>query len=243
MRRQAIKQAIKVDVYMDIMNSSSDRRFNMKEPNTKDKILDSAEYLFANKGLKDTSVRDITSHANVHLAAVNYHFNTKDGLLRALVERRLKPLNRQRQELIDKYENRFGQGSVAVESVLYELIAPAIKMCFEAPDFLKIAGQIVSHPDEETYTIYLSNFNELFTRVKDVMVFPLPHISEEELMWRIHFVIGSIIHTCTNHSGLSLLSHGVCEMNVQEEMVNRLISFCAAGLKADKYSPANEEDQ
>ena len=237
------RQGIKVDVYMDVMNSSSDRRFNMTEPNTKDKILDSAEYLFANKGLKDTSVRDITSHAKVHLAAVNYHFNTKDGLLRALVERRLKPLNQQRLELLDKYENRFGQGSVAVESVLYALIAPAIKMCFEAPDFLKITGQIVSHPDEETYTIYLSNFDELFTRVKDVLVFSLPHISEEELMWRIHFVIGSTIHTCTNYSGLSVLSHGVCEMNDQEEIVNTLISFCTAGLKADKYSPANEEDE
>lgn len=238
-----IRQAIKVDVYMDIMNSRSDRKFNMTEPNTKDKILDSAEYLFANKGLKETSVRDITSHANVHLAAVNYHFNTKDGLLRALVERRLKPLNRHRLELLDKYENRFGQGSVPVESVLHALIAPAIKMCFLAPDFLKIAGQIVSHPDEETYTIYLSNFEALFTRVKDVLAPSLPHISEEELMWRIHFVIGSVINTCTNHSGLSVLSHGVCEMNDQEGIVRKLISFCAAGLKAGKYSPANEEDE
>jgi len=237
------RQAIKVDVYMDIMNSRSDRRFNMTEPNTKDKILDSAEYLFANKGLKETSVRDITSHANVHLAAVNYHFNTKDGLLRALVERRLRPLNQKRLELLDKYEKRFGQGSVPVESVLHALIAPGIKMCFETPDFLKIAGQIVSHPDEETYKIYLSNFEVLFTRVRDILVFSLPHISQEELMWRIHFVTGAVIHTCTNHTGLSVLSHGVCEMNDQEEIVNKLILFCAAGLKADKYSPVNKEDE
>jgi AcrR family transcriptional regulator len=237
------RQAIKVDVYMDVMNSRSDRRFNMTEPNTKDKILDSAEFLFAIKGLKETSVRDITSHADVHLAAVNYHFNTKDGLLRALVERRLTPLNLKRLELLDKYENRFGQGSVPVESVLHALIAPGIKMCFEAPDFLKIVGQIVSHPDEEIYTIYLSNFEELFTRVKDALVFSLPRISEEELMWRIHFVIGAVIHTCTNHSGLSALSHGICEMNDRDEIVNKLISFCAAGLKADTYSPANEENE
>ena len=47
----------------------SHRRHTMAEPNTKERILDSAEYLFANKGLKDTSVRDITSQADVHLGS------------------------------------------------------------------------------------------------------------------------------------------------------------------------------
>ena len=118
----------------------------MTEPNTKEKILNSAEYLFANKGLKETSVRDITSHAEVHLAAVNYHFKTKDGLLEAIMEQRLIPLSRQRLRLLDKYEKRFGTGSVPLEYALYSLIYPEIRMCFYAPHFLNTAGPITSLP-------------------------------------------------------------------------------------------------
>ena len=139
----------------------------MTEPNTKDKILDSAEYLFANKGLKETSVRDITSHADVHLAAVNYHFKTKDGLLKALIDRRMKPLNRERLELLNHYENRFGNGSVPLEHALYALIAPGVRMCFVAPHFMKITGQIASHPDQETFALFIKHFEEIFIRFKD----------------------------------------------------------------------------
>ncbi len=96
----------------------------MAEPNTKERILDSAEYLFANKGLKDTSVRDITSQADVHLAAVNYHFQSKDGLVRAVMERRIATLNRQRLELLDTFEQKFGSKSVPIEYALYALLYP-----------------------------------------------------------------------------------------------------------------------
>lgn len=212
----------------------------MTEPNTKEKILDSAEHLFANKGLKETSVRDITSHADVHLAAVNYHFKTKDGLLRALMDRRMKPLNRQRVDLLDHYEKRFGKGSVPVEHAVYALVAPEIIMCFESPNFIKITGQIVSHPDEETYTIFLSNYEVVFAKIKDILAFSMPDLSDEDLMWRLHFATGSMIHTLTNNAGLKSLSNGVCELKDQEEIVNKLISFCTAGLKADPYKHPKE---
>lgn len=215
----------------------------MTGPNTRDKILDAAEHLFANKGLKETSVRDITSYAQVHLAAVNYHFQTKNGLLEELIQRRIKPLNQQRLELLDQYENRLGIGRVPVENALYGLIAPVIRMSFEAPDFLKIAGQIVSHPDEETYMIFISNFQPVFAKFREAVSETLSHISEEDLMWRMHFITGAMVHTCTNHHVLTLLSHGVCILKDQEEIIEKLITFCAAGLKADVRNKRTNKDK
>jgi len=215
----------------------------MTEPNTKERILDSAEYLFANKGLRDTSVRDITTQADVHLAAVNYHFQSKDGLVKAVMQRRIAPLNRQRLELLEEFEQQFGRDSVPIEDALYALLSPGIKMCFEKPHFLKIAGQIVSHPDEEICVILASHFEDVFSRFKDVFVISLPHVSEEELMWRIHFLIGSMIHTWTNHSWLERYSSGFCEPREQEEVINRLIAFCAAGLKAEEYIHPPQQDK
>jgi len=215
----------------------------MTEPNTKERILDSAEYLFANKGLRDTSVRDITTQADVHLAAVNYHFQSKDGLVKAVMQRRIAPLNRQRLELLDVYEQQFGTDPVPIEYALHALLSPGIKMCFEKPHFLKIAGQIATHPDEETYIIFVSHFEDVFSRFKDVFAISLPHISEEELMWRIHFLIGSMIHTWTNHSWLRTFSGGVCELKEQEQIINRLIAFCAAGLRAEEYVHRLQPDE
>jgi len=215
----------------------------MTEPNTKERILDSAEYLFASKGLKDTSVRDITKQADVHLAAVNYHFDSKDGLVRAIMERRIALLNRQRLELLETFEQKFGKEPVPIEYALYALLSPGIKMCFERPHFLKIAGQIVSHPDQETYKIFVSHFEDVFSRFKEVFVISLPHLPDEEIMWRIHFLIGSMIHTWTNHSWLKTFSGGVCELRDQEKITNMLIAFCAAGLRADLYIHPIERDE
>jgi hypothetical protein len=146
-------------------------------------------------------------------------------------------------ELLDTFEQKFGTEPVPIEYALYALLSPGIKMCFEKPHFLKIAGQIVSHPDAETYKIFVSHFDDVFSRFKDVFAISLPRVSEEELMWRIHFLIGSMIHTWTNNSWLERYSGGVCEPREQEEVVNRLIAFCAAGLKAQEYTHPLEQDE
>ena len=208
----------------------------MKEVKTRERILDTAERLFAKKGIKHTSVRDITGAAKAHLAAVNYHFRSKDGLLREVVERRIVPLNRERLRLLDDATKRFGKKAVPVESVLYALLSPAIKLYFERLHFLRITGQIVSDPDDEVYTIFLLHFHGVFSRFKEAFSESLPHFEDEEIMWRIHFLVGAMIHTWANHAGLERLSGGVCRLSDEEETINRLIAFCAAGLKAPEYN-------
>ncbi len=217
--------------------------YRVKEHSTKEKILDSAKSLFANKGLKETSVRDITSHAGVHLAAVNYHFKTKDGLLKELIDRKMAPLNKKKIKLLDVYEKEFGNEPVPIEYALYALIAPEIEMYFDDPDFLRITGQIASHPDEETYTIFVENYEKVFARFKEVFLVSLPHLSSEDLMWRMHFLSGSIIYTWTSHEGLTSLSKGLCRLDDQQEIVNKLIAFSASGLRAQTYAHPKKENE
>ena len=60
---------------------------------TKNKILDAAENLFADKGFNGTSLREITSLADVNLAAVNYHFGSKKELIKAVMSRYMNELS------------------------------------------------------------------------------------------------------------------------------------------------------
>ena len=71
---------------------------------TKTKILNAAEYLFASRGPNATSLRQVISRAKVNLAAIHYHFGSKESLLQAVLSRRLVPLNAGRLALLDKYE-------------------------------------------------------------------------------------------------------------------------------------------
>jgi len=204
----------------------------MSGTNTKENLLDTAERLFAERGVKETSVRDITSAAGCHLASVNYHFSTKCGLIRAVISRRIEPLKKRRFELLDAYEAEAGNNPVPVEKIIYALVAPGMELYLKNPYFLQFAGRMISDPDKELRRIFVSQLDPVFFRVKDLLRRALPEIPEAEIMWRIHFTIGAMVHTWTNHSDLELRSGGVCNITNEEEMIDRIVTFCAAGLKA-----------
>ena len=94
---------------------------------TKERILDAAERLFADFGYKATSLRDITGEAGVNLASVNYHFGSKDALLTALLERRFEPVNRRRLELLDQLEES-ADGKVDVQEIVRAFLSPPFEL-------------------------------------------------------------------------------------------------------------------
>jgi len=52
---------------------------------TRDRIVKAAERLFADRGYDGTSIRAIVAKARVNQAAINYHFDGKDGLYREVL--------------------------------------------------------------------------------------------------------------------------------------------------------------
>jgi AcrR family transcriptional regulator len=100
--------------------------------NSKIRILDTAERLFGERGLAATSLRAITSAAGVNPAAINYHFRSKNGLIRAVYARRLGPMNQRRLELLDACEERHGSGRLPLEEVVQALVAPVLQLSPES---------------------------------------------------------------------------------------------------------------
>ncbi len=88
---------------------------------TKTKILDAAEKLFADKGFDATSLRDITTGADVNLAAANYHFQTKDALIDAVIARRIGPVNTRRLEMLDA-----AGPNPSIEQIIEAFVAPLL---------------------------------------------------------------------------------------------------------------------
>src|SRR5512146_465631 len=87
---------------------------------TKERVLDTAEALFMEHGFEATSLRAITAAASVNLAAVNYHFGSKEELFQSVLTRRLDPMNQARVALLDRYE-RETPGPLPCERILAAL--------------------------------------------------------------------------------------------------------------------------
>src|ERR1700681_2838513 len=109
--------------------------------NTKTRILNSAEKLFGSNGFDATSLRDITAEAEVNLAAVNYHFQSKDSLIDAIIERRLEPVNRMRLGMLEA-----AGPSPSVEQVVEAFLAPVLMM--EVLPAIPLIGRVFSNPNQ-----------------------------------------------------------------------------------------------
>src|ERR1700681_5037627 len=127
--------------------------------NTKTRILNAAEKLFGLNGFDATSLRDITAEAQVNLAAVNYHFQSKDSLIDAIIERRLEPVNRLRIEMLDA-----AGPTPTVEQVVDAFVAPLLMM--EVLPAVPLICRVVSNPSlfvERVYKKHLLHVVQRFS--------------------------------------------------------------------------------
>src|SRR6185295_6139770 len=116
---------------------------------TRERILDTAERLFAERGYSATSLRSIIAAAKVNLAAVHYHFRTKEALLDEVLKRRLEPVNRERLAMLDACEQAVGNAPPPLEGVLTALIEPPLRLARdpEFTSFVKLMGRVIVDGD------------------------------------------------------------------------------------------------
>src|SRR5437016_9525270 len=95
---------------------------------TKTRILDAAERLFVEHGFEATSLRAITTAAGVNLAAVNYHFGSKEELFQTVLSRRLDPMNQERMDLLAELQRNAAPAPVPCDRILTAMFIPALKL-------------------------------------------------------------------------------------------------------------------
>jgi len=173
----------------------------MSEITTKTRILDTAEQLFASQGFAGTSLRAIIKDAEVNTASVHYHFGSKEGLIEAVLLRRAGPVNAKRLESLDELERGHPTGTLPLESVLEAFLAPAVEKHFgkSGRDELlpKLFGRAVADPDEKLRRIIHDIFQKVFERFTDAFMRALPDLSQQDVEWRMHFMIGAMFFAVT----------------------------------------------
>jgi AcrR family transcriptional regulator len=207
-------------------------------PATKHRILDTAEMLFMQQGFDGTSLRVITAAAGANLAAVNYHFGSKEELFEAVLTRRLDPMNQQRVDLLTRYEQEAGSEPVPCERILSALFIPALRLARDpqrgGSNFLRLLGRAYADPSPFIRRFLSEQYAKMIGRFKAAFSRALPHLPPRELSWRLHFMMGALSYTLAGTDALKIieaLAPG-SERSDDELLLRRLAPFLLAGLTA-----------
>jgi len=203
---------------------------------TKDRLLDAAEELFAERGVAETSLREITTLAKANLAAVNYHFGGKDGLLEAVFARRLRPVNRERLVLLDAFEREAGDAPVPLEQILYANLMPpfrSLELLGEAGErFMRIVARINADPGNALHEVFVRQFDEIRTRYLAALSRSLPELDAEEIERRFQYTLAAMLHTFCWSKHIGPLCAAAADH--REQVFASLVTFAAAGLRAPR---------
>jgi len=208
----------------------------MSQPDTKQRLLDAAERLFAAEGFHNTSLRAVTGEAEANLAAVKYYFGSKEALLEAVFARRLVPLNtlrRDRMEEVRALARQTGRPP-ATADILRAFIEPTLRFRESGPGaeaFVRLVGRALAEPDDTIRKIFLGLVEPLFRYLHESLTDALPGMPQDVLFWRLHFVIGTLSHIMCLCGHFHGLPPGVSPSTDAGSLTTLLLDFLTAGME------------
>ena len=206
----------------------------MKQKDTKAEILDAAEDLFARRGPNAVSLRQIIARAKVNLAAIHYHFGSKESLMQAVLARRLVPLNAERLALLEEAGRQ--SRCVPLEKILEALVGPALRLSRDpkkgGSEFMRLLGRCYTEPDDNIQAMLNRQVAAVAERFMPEFQKALPNVAPVDLIWRLHFLVGAMAHTMADAERLRKFSEGACDPDDTEGTIQKLVTFLAAGMRA-----------
>ena len=201
------------------------------------RILDAAEELFMQHGFEGTSMRTLTSKAGVNLAAVNYHFGSKDALIEAVFRRRLDPMNAARIAELDRLENATPGTTPAPEAIIRAFLGASLAMIEDAKsggrNFIRLLGRAYTEPSKPVRALIGQLYAPAMARYKSAFERALPELPKEELIWRMHFMFGTLAYTLAATDTVQLIAGCKPEDRYDAALLeDRLTAFLHAGLLA-----------
>ena len=177
------------------------------ELSTQDRILNSAERLFSERGIDGVSLREITTDSGVNSASLHYHFGSKIAVLERIFELRAAPIAEERERLLSQLKtNR--QGRPKVEDVLYAFLRPALESqeTADGDSFRMLRARLAFEREEVRRRVLDKAFNRSSQMALQALAQALPHLDAQELHWRFHFLLGSMVYTMAYPGRIESLS-------------------------------------
>jgi AcrR family transcriptional regulator len=199
---------------------------------TKDRILGAAEELFAQHGFSGTSLRQVTSRADVNIAAVNYHFGSKENLVNEVFRRRMDEMSAQR---LARLKSATQQHPGELEPVLAAFVEPALALSKDqhgGAAFIRVIARAYAEKNDSLRKFLSDQYGHVPREFAKAIATCVPQLSKEQLYWRLDFLSGALTYAMADF-GMIKRPSGTSEATHRERAARELIRFAAAGLNAD----------
>lgn len=211
-----------------------------KTVDTRQRILDVAERLFMEHGYEATSMRMLTSEADVNLASVNYHFGSKEALMQAVFKRRLDWLNEERMRILNELEAKAQGKPLKPSQILDGFFGTLIRLADDEQHggmtFLRLLGRTLTEPAGFIRTFMAREYQTVLERYKAALFLALPDVPRAEIVWRFHFMLGATSYAIAGTDTLRLVTDWQIEddesVDRLDRLLPRLMSFLLGGLRS-----------
>ena len=198
---------------------------------TKDRILGAAEELFALQGFAGTSLREVTTRADVNIAAVNYHFGSKENLVNEVFRRRMDEMSGQRLQAL--------KAAVAahpgeLEPVLAAFVEPALAMARDRNGggaFIRVIARAYAEKNDALRKFLSDQYGHVLREFAKAIAGCVPGLAKDTLYWRLDFLSGALTYAMADF-GLIKRPAGTSEATHRERAARELIRFAAAGIRS-----------
>ena len=214
----------------------------MPTDHTRGAILSAAERLYADRGFGDVTLRDIVAEANVNLAAVNYHFGSKDELIAELFVTRSMATNRERLNEL-KAAELAGGGRAPIDAIFRALVGPTLRGCLGPDNERSAAARFMIRASIESVPPIRRIKNREIDHLRKfsaAMRRSLPERSDVELTWGLHFALAMAHQTIRDSERLTKLSEGSCDLDDVQGVIERIVAvsmMALTGREADSRAP------
>src|SRR5215469_17009595 len=211
----------------------------VSDQETSEKLIAAAERLFAEHGYNGVSVRMIAAAAGVNWSLLGYYFRGKEGLLSEVYRRHCGELNSARMRLLQEIRTRGRKPKL--EEILNAFIRPALAVARNEDgetDFIRLRAILAAENSALLDKLVAENFDVSSTTFIDALRGCLPHLTRDDILWRFHFMLGTISYTASGPHRIKEFSNGRCDPADIEENLRQLVPFLAAGFRAPSLKPS-----
>src|SRR5262245_16087330 len=207
------------------------------EDGTRERILRTAEWLFAERGFNGVSMRELAAEAQVNIASIGYHFESKEGLLSEVYRRHCEPMIEERLRGLKAALPL--PGKARLSAIVEAFVRPALQQVEveEGETFIRLRAVLSGENSELLEKLVAENFDQSSTAFIDALCELLPHLSRTDICWRFHFLLGTIYYTAAGPHRIAAFSHGRCNPSNTEDVIKELVPFMTRAFCAPATKP------
>lgn len=208
---------------------------------TRERILQVAAELFTQHGFAATSMRMIAKAAAVPLSSINYHFGAKQALMEAVYTRMLDIAGAGSGDYLDRLATHYPNGVIPLEKIVEAYIGSALRLSrkntMSGFIFRQLMARAFFEPGDPAETILPAAFARDTERYKQSLMRVLPHLSEQEVVWRLYYWVGLVAYVLGGKDIMGMKTmYQLDDADDPEKILARMVPFIVAGFRAPAWS-------